>query len=55
MYFEWDVPVIINGPFINNAGSFWVKCWNPLLNGNENKSKFDADLVNTSPWKDIPL
>ena len=52
LYFEWDVPIIINGPFIEHTGSFWVKCTTPYVNL---ESKFEADRVSTYPWRDIPL
>ena len=25
MYFEWDIPVMINGPFISNTGTHLVR------------------------------
>ena len=46
MYFEWDIPVIINGPFVRNTGSF-------LITGSPiDKYLFDIGIVDTFPWKD---
>ena len=45
LYFEWDVPIQINGPFCSNYGSIW---------GNQNGfSKFLPSYVDTYPWKNL--
>ncbi len=47
MYFEWDVPVIIDGPFIKSSGSYLT-----FIGGNK-YSAFDSTLVNSFPWENL--
>ncbi len=50
MYFEWDVPVIIDGPFIENSGSYLV---HDPATGTHLLSGYESSLVNTFPWEDL--
>ena len=47
LYFEWDVPIIIDGPFIKNTGSYLA------YSGPAIYSVFQSDLVETFPWKNL--
>ncbi len=45
LYFEWDIPVVINGPFCSNYGSYWTNtagAWGQL-----------DDEVNTFHFKNL--
>jgi len=44
-YFEWDVPIVVNGPFIANNGNYW---------GNTaGFTVYDPGATDTYPWRDL--
>ena len=43
LYFEWDIPVIINGPFVQNNGS-WM---DPSFGNN----MYNPFMVKPYPWR----